>query len=104
MGFEQYFLPWLQLNVNMKIIFMTLVTTTLSESILGENFDPHCEGSLNIFDTSGKRHSFAFSQDGLNKLKTLNATVHCSSPTGLSFCVLQSFISVKHFRAICLNF
>ena len=73
---EQSFLPWQQLDFNMKIIFMTLVTTTLSESIVGENFDPHCEGSLNIFDTSGKRHSFAFSQDGLNKLKILNATVH----------------------------
>ena len=63
-------------DINMKIIFMTLVTTTFSVSIEGENFDPNCEGSLNIFDTSGKSHSFAFSQDGLNKLKILNATVH----------------------------
>merc|ERR1711963_501182 len=73
---EQSFLPLLQLNINMKIIFMTLVTTTLSVSIDGEDFDPNCEGSLNIFDTSGESHSFAYSQDGLNKLKILNATVH----------------------------
>ena len=73
---EQSFLPWQQLDFNMKIIFMTLVTTTLSESIVGENFDPHCEGSLNVFDTSGKTHSFASNQDGLKKLAVLNATVH----------------------------
>ena len=60
----------------MKIIFMTLVTTTFSISIDGENFDPNCEGSLNIFDTSGKEHFFAFSQDGSKKLMILNATVH----------------------------
>ena len=53
---------------------MTLVTTTLS-AIEGENFDPNCEGSLNIFDTSGKRHNFTFGQDGLKKLVILNATV-----------------------------
>merc|ERR1711973_348752 len=73
---EQTFLPWQQLNFNMKIIFITLVTTTLSVSIEGENFDPHCEGSLNIFDTSGNEHSFAFTKDDLNKLAILNATVH----------------------------
>ena len=61
----------------MKIIFITLVTTTrLSQTIEGENFDPHCEGSLNVFDTSGKGHSFASNQDGLKKLAVLNATVH----------------------------
>ena len=65
----------MQLNINMKIIFMTLVTITLS-AIEGENFDPNCEGSLNIFDTSGKRHNFTFIQDGLKKLVILNATVH----------------------------
>ena len=72
---DQSFLPWQQLNFNMKIIFMTLVTTTLSVCE-GENFDPNCQGALNIFDTSGKEHFFAFSQDGLKKLKILNATVH----------------------------
>ena len=77
------FPPWQELNIKMKqlhiimkMIFMTLVTTTLSQSIEGENFDPHCEGSLNIFDKSGKRHSFASTQDGLKKLVILNATVH----------------------------
>merc|ERR1711988_1733555 len=75
MGLDQSFLPWQQLNFNMKIIFMTLVTTTLSVCE-GENFDPNCLGALNIFDTSGKEHFFAFSQDGLKKLKILNATVH----------------------------
>ena len=54
---------------------MTLVTTTLSVCE-GENFDPNCLGALNIFDKSGKEHFFAFSQDGLKKLKILNATVH----------------------------
>ena len=53
---------------------MTLVTITLS-AIEGENFDPNCKGSLNIFDTSGKRHNFTFGQDGLKKLVILNATV-----------------------------
>jgi len=59
------------------IFFMSLVTSTLSQSIDVDNINqPNCEGSLNIFDTSGKRHSFAFSQDGLKKLAILNATVH----------------------------